>query len=182
MILERIKAAIRLTKNIRTSGAINQTSRRCQIEICSKVSKAPNQVIVEFGAGPGNITREILSKIHSTSRLYSFELNTEFCEDLRVKIDDERLLLINDSAANLAKHLCEPADAVVSTLPLTIIPRDIREQIINAAHVQLKPQSYFSQIQYSRVLQGTITDRFEDIERHTIFTFPMENVYHCRKT
>lgn len=182
MILERIKAAVRLTRHIRTTGAINQSSRRCQIEMCSKLANTPHQIIVEFGAGPGNITREILSKIHESSTLYSFELNKEFCEQLQADIHDKRLILINDSAQNLAKYLDQPADAVISSLPLTIIPKDIREAIIAAAYNQLKSNAYFSQLQYSRVLQGIITNKFQDIERRTIWTFPMENVYHCRKT
>ena len=182
MIISKIKSAIRLAKNIRTTGAVNQTSRRCEIEICAKISNQPNMVYAEYGAGPGNITREILSRLHETSKLYTFEVNKDFCERLTAEIDDPRLHVVNDSASNISTHIANPVDAIVSSLPLTIIPKDIRLDIIHNAYHYLKQGGHFSQIMYSTYLKGILYDQFDIITRKKLLSFPIENIFHCQKT
>lgn len=181
MIMSKIKSAIRLAKNIRTTGAINQTSRRCELEICSKVSGEANKVYAEFGAGPGNITREILSRLHPDSQLYTFEVNKEFCDRLANDIKDSRLHIINDSASNIEQHIPNKVDGIISSLPLTIIPKEVRLDIIHNAYHYLKDEGYYSQIMYSTYLKNLLYDQFDKISRTRLFSFPIENIFHCQK-
>jgi len=75
---KKLKTTLEFTKNLFTTGAFSETSREVEIEICRHISDKPNQVIVEYGMGHGNLTREILNKIAPTSKVYSQVLYTKF--------------------------------------------------------------------------------------------------------
>ena len=102
---KKLKTTLEFTKNLFTTGAFSETSREVEIEICRHISDKPNQVIVEYGMGHGNLTREILNKIAPTSKVYTFEVNEEFCEHVRKELKDDRLIIINDGAENMKLHI-----------------------------------------------------------------------------
>jgi len=64
----KLKTAIHLAKNIRTTGALYQTSKKVEREIGAKLTDKDNQIFVEFGLGHGNITEAVLSRIAPTSK------------------------------------------------------------------------------------------------------------------
>ena len=59
------------------TGAISETSRKVELEICRYITKDKDVVVVEFGMGHGNITKEILNNISQNSILYAFEVKEE---------------------------------------------------------------------------------------------------------
>ena len=104
-----LKTSLEFTKNILVTGAFKETSRRVELEITSKLPTGPNQVIVEFGMGHGNITKEVLKKISPTSKLFAFEVKEEFCDYVDAQINDGRLVIVNDGAetsTNMSVSLC----------------------------------------------------------------------------
>lgn len=177
----KFNTALQFARNLRTTGALYQTSRKLELEICSKVSDAPDLVYVEFGMGHGNITREILDRISPSSRLYSFEINEEFCKHVKNEISDERLTIINDGAENVAKHVPVEIDGIISSIPFTLFSAQKRRAILSQTKKQLKSGQYLSQVLYSTILTKLFLEFFPTTEVIKLSGIPVEHVHHCKK-
>lgn len=173
-----LKSVVGFTKNVKTTGALFQTSKKIEQEICSKINE-DTKVVVEFGTGLGNITRRILSTLPPDGRLYSFEVNAEFLEDVKEIIQDERLVLINDGAQNFQKYISEEVDCFISSIPLTILPKEVRDEALSKSYESLKSGGSFSQILYS-VQKKKFDVFFDKVEIETVFSVPTF-VHHCWK-
>ncbi len=134
-------------------GAVAPSSRFLVKKMCGKVNFSEANVIIELGPGTGAFTKEILKKAKPNSKVFVLELNKDFYAILKEKFDDERMILVNDSAENLQQilkdHNVDKADAVISSLPLTVIPEPIKSNIVKAAHTVLKQNGVYVQYQYS---------------------------------
>jgi phospholipid N-methyltransferase len=95
---KKLNTSLRYITNILTTGAVGQTSREVELEICAHLPRDENRIIVEFGMGLGNITLEVLNTISPSSTLYAFEVNKDFCEIARKTLHDKRLGIINSGA------------------------------------------------------------------------------------
>ena len=108
--------------------------------------------VVEFGPGTGPMTRDLLAAMPEDSRLFAFEISPRFAEYLREFIDDPRLILVEDSAENLGRHLrshgVDKVDAVVSSLGLTIMPEPVRAKIFEALMGYIHDDTVVTQFQY----------------------------------
>ncbi len=179
-MIDRIKTAIQFAKNVRTTGALYETSRKVELEITRNISQK-DQVVIEFGLGHGNITQEILSRLSPTANLYSFEINKDFCEHVRKRISDDRLTIINDGAQTIQDYIEEPVDKIISSIPITIFPEELKEEILHKAKKALSPKGVFSQIFYTRTLTKRLKNHFSNVEVVRLFNIPMEYVHHCVK-
>lgn len=182
MLGERIKTAVQFAKSLRTVGALYETSRQVEIEITTHIDDHPDRVYVEYGLGHGNITKEILSKMHLSATLYSFEVNQDFCKHVGKSITDKRLIVINDSATHLKQYVTTPIDGIISSLPLTILPKAIRTEILKLSYDTLKTGSYFSQILYSKRLLKKFIEVFDQVQVTKNMNLPMEYIHHCLKS
>lgn len=175
---EYLKTAIKLTKNIGTTGAISEFSRFVEKEITQNVNPEQPQIIVEFGGGHGNMTRAILGRMHPDSQLFTFELHDEFIPILN-EIADNRLKVIHDSAAEVLKYVSpNTVDCIVSTLPLTIIPKEIRTAIVGNAALSLKENAVFSQALYT-IRKDIINKHFKECKIEPSMNFPPAFIHHC---
>lgn len=177
----KLQTAVQFAKNLFTTGAFMETSRGVELEICRHLPSGPGKTIVEYGLGHGNISREILRRIAPDSRLFSFEVHGEFCDYVKKSITDERLTVINDSAANLAAHVPGPVDAFVSSIPFTFLPRELGDEIIRLSYEKLSPGGCFSQVLYSGFHFNRFKKVFDDCSMKLVWHFPVEFIYHCRK-
>jgi phosphatidylethanolamine/phosphatidyl-N-methylethanolamine N-methyltransferase len=111
------------------------------------------EVAVELGSGTGGTTRAMLSAIPPGGRLLAFETTRELAETLD-SLDDERLTVVNGCASTigseLARHGLDGADAVVSGIPFSTLPRELAEDIIRQVHRALRPGGRFVAYQVSR--------------------------------
>ena len=98
--------------------------------VYSVVSEMNGKNIVELGAGSGPVTRGILNKLGPDGKLTTFEINHNLYQNL-LNIKDPRLTVINDSAENLSKYVCE-VDCVISGIPLTSIKQEERNKILDS--------------------------------------------------
>ncbi len=134
-------------------GAVAPSSRFLVKKMCSKVNFNNADVLIELGPGTGAFTNEILKRAKSDAKIFIFELNEDFYKVLSKKFNDDRIILVNESAEKiksvLLEHGVEEADAVISSLPLTIIPEPVKTNIVKAAHHILKPNGTYVQYQYS---------------------------------
>lgn len=183
MNFKKLKTTFEFTRNLFTTGAVSETSRQVEVEICSKLPGGNNKVIVEYGMGHGNITREILRKIAPDSRLYAFEVNEKFCRYVEEEIRDSRLFIINDSAEHVRKLVREEqADAFIASIPFTFLSREVGEKIIRDSYALLAVNGYYSQVLYTKFNYKKFVKIFDECSITRIPNIPTEYVYHCRKT
>ena len=88
------KTVLAYSKNVATTGALFETSKFVVREMSNLVTPGQPQVIVELGAGHGNITEGILKRMHPDSRLFAFELHKDFCDEIEARIADKRLQVV----------------------------------------------------------------------------------------
>ncbi len=180
-MMNKLKTSIAFTKNLFVTGAITETSRNTEIEICKYIPKGENKIIVEFGMGHGNITREILNSISLTSKVYSFEVNKSFCEKVKSEISDSRLIIINDGAENIKKHINENVDSVIGSIPFSFFSKEKGIGIIQDAYDKLVNNAYFSQVLYTKYNFKKFQQIFNKCSIKSIKHTPTEYVYHCKK-
>jgi phospholipid N-methyltransferase len=178
-MLEFIKGSLKLIKNVKKTGALTQTSSQVVQEIIREVNPHHQQIIVEFGAGPGNITKGILERMHPESKLISFEIEEDFLTDLR-KINDSRLTIINDSAEKLDKYLeGKKATLILSSIPITIMPKSVYQTIMVQIQQNLQESGTYHQVLYSNQ-KKRFSEFFPVIDTKWVFNIPMASIHTCR--
>ena len=137
----------------KTVGAVAPSSRFLVNSMCNKIDFKNAKCIVELGPGTGVFTSEILKRANANCKIILVELNQTFYEILVDKFKDDRLIILNRSADEiediLIEHGFETADAVLSSLPLTVIPEIIKKRIVLGSYNVLKEGGVYVQYQYS---------------------------------
>jgi phospholipid N-methyltransferase len=155
-------------------GTFTQSSKF----LAEKMARAigDSEGVVEFGAGAGAITREILRVLPPQGLLTCFDTNPLFCEMLRNDIKDERLTVINDIAEN-AEEYVDCSDCIVSSVPLAIMTKEQRERIL----VLSSRARRFIQLGYMPILTREIKQYFEQVETKFVpLNLPPAFVYICQ--
>lgn len=178
---QKRKTGLKFLRNFRETGAFKETSRKVELEICQRIPRDRDVIVVEYGMGHGNITREILATISPNSKLYAFEVLEEFCDHVKETIDDERLIIINDGAENLKEHVTEPIDAVISSIPFSFFSEEKGNTIIQSAYDMLNDQSSYSQVLLTKFNFKKFQAVFDECEIINLQGFPKEYIYHCQK-
>lgn len=178
--LKRVNTALKFTANLPTTGALFQTSKKAGREITKYIHSSQKQIIVELGAGHGNITTSILAKMNPYSKLYVFEINVEFCKILE-EIDDERLIVINASAEHLGQHITFQVDCIISTLPLTFISKEIVLSILGQCQKLLAENGRIIQILYSTFHLKMYRTFFPKTNVKVLYGLPFEFIYSSSK-
>ena len=174
-------------KNFKTAGTIMPSSKFLIKKMLKSIDFKTARVIVEYGPGNGIITQEILRRMHSDAVLICFEINTQFYQYVK-KIDDNRLIVLNSSAENIKEELeklnISYADYFISSLPLTMIPKIITENILKKSKELLSSNGQFIQYQYSLRFYNKIKQVFG--KNNVILKFEFANIppafiYKCIK-
>jgi phospholipid N-methyltransferase len=138
------------------------------------------RLIVELGAGTGAITREILNSLQGNARLTAFEVNREFCDELR-SMDDSRLTVHNISAFHMHSVIKERADYVVSGIPLAALSRPEFSRLYSEVRAVLDPGGVFIQVQLAPVSYIRLKHCFRDVRvGFTWRNAPPAFMYCCR--
>jgi len=141
----------------RMLGSIIPSSRFLIRQLLQPVDWAAARVIVEYGPGVGSITAEILERMHPDALLIAIETNSEFVRFLRRAFPDRRLRVMEGSAESVDEILRlqghEQVDYIISGIPFSTIPADLRERILLKTSGALAPGGSFLVYQFStRVL------------------------------
>lgn len=109
--------------------------------------------ILELGPGVGVMTKPLLRRMRPDARLFTIEIDPPIHEALCRNVTDPRLVPMLGSAADAEKLLAEhgfdgKVDAVVSSLGMSLIPSDIREQILESSKRVLAPHGVYVQFGY----------------------------------
>lgn len=168
-------------------GSMIPSSRYLAKKMLQNVNFKKARVLVELGPGTGVFTRKILEQMNEDAKLFVFELNDEFYRQLQEEIQDDRIILIHDSAEFIQKHLNDAgfihADYVISSLPLTNFPNKLKETILQAAHHCLVNDGKYIQFAYSLISKKILQTQFDETNiSFTPLNFPPAFIYTCSKT
>lgn len=170
----------------RMLGSLIPSSRYLVDRLLRQVDWRRARVIVEYGPGVGTFTAEILRRMSPTGRLVVFETNEEFVDFLKGSIDDPRLHVVHGSAQEvgtvLARLGCGAADYVISGIPFSTMPEELRESILRSTHAALRPDGRFLVYQFS----GKVGPYLQKVFRHVRREFEPLNVlpaslFYCAK-
>ncbi|RYM34537.1 methyltransferase domain-containing protein [Brumimicrobium glaciale] len=174
-------------KERKTVGAIRPSSKSLANKMLKNVDFKESNVIVEFGPGTGVFTRRIIEEMNPNASLYVFELHEPFFVKLQKEYeDDDRIQIINDSAADVRKYLKADgkdfADVIISSLPLTNFDQKLTMRILKSAEIALKPEGQYIQFQYSLNARKLLVKIFNSISiQFTANNLPPAFVYTCKK-
>jgi phosphatidylethanolamine/phosphatidyl-N-methylethanolamine N-methyltransferase len=126
--------------------------------------------VVEFGPGTGAITTQLLAALPSDGRLWAFEIYEPFLEKLRETIHDPRLTLLGQSAEAVrelrAVEAPEGFDAIICSIPFSLLPPAVTSGILAAAAESLRPGGLFVALQYHPTyLPPILRQHFQHVSR-----------------
>lgn len=169
----------------RKVGAVLPTSRFAVSDLLDLAPIGQARLVVEFGAGTGVYTGEILKRLRpDDARLLAFEIDPRLAGDLRARLPDPRLRVIAESAENVDAHIGgEPVDVIVSALPFTSLPAGVRTSVLEASRRILRPGGVLLVLQYSPFIEGALRQAFPVVQRRiSPLNVPPAFLYACRTT
>ena len=142
----------------RMLGSIVPSSRFLIKQLLQPIDWNQARVIVEYGPGVGCITAEVLRRMRSDAVLIAIETNPDFVTHLRATLPDERLKVVEASAEAVGEILERfghgKANYIISGIPFSTIPAEMRERILRNTSEALAPAGTFLVFQFStRVLE-----------------------------
>lgn len=150
-------------------GSVIPSSRFLVNEVLGHVDWDRAKVVVEYGPGVGNFTAEILRRLAPDGRLIAIEVNRDFVEFLRQEIKDPRLHVVDGSAADVQRVLREAgherADYIISGIPFSTMPADVREAVLRASRDALAPGGAFLVYQFSARVRRDLERIFGSVQR-----------------
>jgi phospholipid N-methyltransferase len=156
-------------KHPKLLGSVIPSSRYLVQNLLSHVDWKRARVIVEYGPGIGNMTREILKRMRSDAVLVAVELNPEFAEFIRREINDSRLKVVCGSAGQIREVLqgleLEGADYVISGIPYSTMPEQVRRKILRDTRSILRPQGSFLVYQFTRTVLPYLQPIFANVQQ-----------------
>lgn len=173
-------------KNLKASGTVTPSSRFLAARMLKGIDFSNLDVLIELGPGNGAITELILKRLPAKATLICFEINDNFYNQL-LEIKNNQLIVVKASAEKMKQELNKlgfsKTNHIISSLPLTNIPEEISNKILNASFEMLEWEGTFIQYQYSltyfkklkAVFNEAISLEFEPLN------FPPAFVYRCKK-
>lgn len=156
-------------KHPKMLGSVIPSSRFLIEKLLAPVDWDKARLFVEYGPGIGNISVEVLRRMHPDAKLVLFELNDDFADFLRTTFRDPRLIVQHRSAGDigqvLAEHGLGQADYIISGIPFSTMPEDIRNEIADATYAALAPGGQFLVYQFSPKVLEVLQPRFTRIDR-----------------
>lgn len=150
-------------------GSVIPSSRILVDRLLSRVDWSRTQTVVEYGPGVGTFTAAILRRLPANAHLVAIETNRDFVEYLRNEMPDPRLIVEHGSAADvvdiLHSHNLAAADYVVSGIPFSVMPEELRRAILTSTRDALKPDGAFLVYQFSNKVGRDLQQVFGKVER-----------------
>lgn len=138
-------------KNPLRMGAVAPSGPVLARRMASYVDPAGTGPVIELGPGTGAITAALVARGVDPRRLVLVEYSVDFCRLLRERFPTATVVHGDAYALGrtLSGRLAEPADALVSGLPLMTRPEPIRLKLLDDALALMKPGAPFVQFTYS---------------------------------
>ncbi len=167
-------------------GSIIPSSKFLKGEIMKNIDFKEAKYIVEYGAGTGGITIEILKNARKDAKVLCFEINKKFCSYLKKTISDERLIVINDSAESIKEYLkahnIPKIDYAISGLPFSTLENKKKYIIIEKTKDTLDKNGKFVVYQFLNNFKKYVGKYFSRVSmRFVPLNLPPCFVYICEK-
>jgi len=150
-------------------GSVIPSSDRLIERMLAPVDWANTRLFVEYGPGVGTFTRPILDRLSPDATLITIDTNADFTTYLKADIDDERLVAVTGSAADVEKiiaaHGFEQVDFIVSGLPFSTLPPGVGDAIGAATARVIRPGGAFLVYQFSPKVRDFIAPHFQRFDR-----------------
>jgi len=165
-------------------GSIVPSSRFLVKDLMSEIDWDRARVLVEFGPGVGTITREVLKRMRPDAVLVAIELNEEFVQYLGATIRDPRLRIVHGSAAHVRRILAEqglaPADCIISGLPYSLLPEELRKEIVSESRQALKAEGSLLVFQFSPSVLPYLKSSFSSVKLgFQLLNILPARIFHC---
>ena len=156
-------------KHPKMLGSLIPSSRFLVNHVLSEVDWKRARVFLEYGPGVGTFTTEILRRMRPDAVLITLETNSDFVQFLQARVRDDRLHVIHGSAADARRVLADlklgRADYVLSGIPYTTMPPELRESILRTTHEVLDPNGAFLVYQFTRTVLPYLQQVFDSVSQ-----------------
>lgn len=178
--------ALNFLKHPSMVGGLLPSSPFLVEEVLKQVDWSRAKVIVEYGPGVGSFTSRMLEKMSPDARLIAFEINPDFIKRLNGQIRDSRFKLVNRSASEVDSVLkglgLEGADYVISGIPFSVLPHELRAKIVRRTHAVLRPQGRFLVYQVSGAVLPYLEKVFGSVARDfELLNFTPMRMFYCAR-
>ena len=154
-----------------TIGAVAPTTHGAGRAMARLAGVHEAKRVVEFGPGTGAITAALLEALPTDGRLWAYEIYEPFLEHLRANVLDPRLTLLAESAEGIRALRDAEApgglDAIVCSIPFSLLPPPVTSGILAAAADALRPGGAFVALQYHPTyLPRILREHFQTVHRN----------------
>ena len=133
-------------------GTLFPSSPATSKMIASLIKDPKNSIVIELGAGTGQVTDEIMAIQIPEDRFVTVEYDSILFKELAMKYPSG-LNLLNIDAADMLEELPEQfigkTDYVISTLPLITLEKSKAQKIVDSIFKVLKPGGVYVQVTLS---------------------------------
>ncbi|MEB3368754.1 class I SAM-dependent methyltransferase [Saccharopolyspora mangrovi] len=183
----------RAVQNPSKVGAVLPTSEHVARAVADVVPSNGPSTVLELGPGTGALSGPIQQRIAPGSRHLAVEIDPELVRYLnRTK---PWLEVIEGDASDLRKLLADAGvdrvDAVISSIPWTLLPGDKQRELLHEAASVMTPGGVFTTVTYLTTLWraqtkefiGALDDTFDEVfPRSAVWlNVPPARVYACRR-
>ncbi|QUH05170.1 methyltransferase domain-containing protein [Saccharopolyspora erythraea] len=174
-------------------GAVLPTSRHVAAAVATVVPTTGAPVVVELGPGTGALSGEIDARLPERGRHLAVEIDPAMVRYLREA--KPWLEVVEGDAARLRELLsatgAPKADAVISSIPWTLLPPAKQRELLREAAAALNTDGVFTTVTYlttlwratTREFVGALHETFDEVmPRSTVWrNLPPSRVYVCRR-
>jgi phospholipid N-methyltransferase len=174
-------------KHPRMLGSLIPSSRFLVNRLLDQVDWSRAGTIVEYGPGVGTFTGEILRRLRPDANLVAIDTNRDFARHLARTLRDDRLHVIEGSAADAHDTLQERglgrADYVISGIPYSTMDPELRARILRTTHELLQHDGAFLVYQFTRAVLPYLRQVFPHVQQE----FEPRNImparlFYCRRS
>ncbi|MBB5154774.1 class I SAM-dependent methyltransferase [Saccharopolyspora phatthalungensis] len=179
-------------RNPKMVGAATPTSAAVAATVAQVVPTTGAPVVVELGPGTGSLSDGIRRRLPKGARHIGIELGKGMVEHLQAHKPWMEIVHgdAGDLLALLDKHGIERVDAVISSIPWSLLPGGAQDHILRQAAEALAPQGAFTALTYlsadqtprGRRFRTRLTQTFDEVLTHTTWrNLPPILHYICRR-
>lgn len=166
---EKLLFAKNFLQHPKMLGSMIPSSRFLVDRLLNKINWKQARTIVEYGPGVGTITGRILERMSPDASLVVFEMNEDFVRHLNRAYPDHRLHVVHGSAENVYCELDRlklvGADYIISGIPFTTLPVQLRDTIMRESRKALNPKGAVLVYQFTRAVLPYLRSHFEQIDQ-----------------
>ncbi len=161
-------------------GSLVPSSRYLTEALMKKIDWQRARVLVEYGPGVGTLTWAMLQRMRPDAVLVAIESSSDFTRYVRGSMPDPRLKVVHGSAADVAGILAHlglhSADYIVSGIPYSTMPDEVRRRILHESCRLLAPEGAFLVYQFT----GAVLPHLRQVFGFVSTDFELRNVLPAR--